>query len=129
MSLRLRLILLIVALVALVAVTLSALHLNTLLRSLSEGATKQSELASQQVSSFLSDHVNQHYKDRATPSTMEETRAVWRGIVATDPDIATMLEKMMALSNSLVEINVADEHRTVLVSSNPQRNGSQLAKL
>jgi signal transduction histidine kinase len=129
MSLRLRLILLIVALVALVAVTLSALHLDTLLRSLSDDAAKQSELASQQVSSFLSDHVNQHYKDRATPSTMQETRTVWRDIVATDPDIATMLEKMMALSHSLVEINVADENRTVLVSSNPQRAGTPLAKL
>lgn len=129
MSLRLRLILLIVALVALVAVTLSALHLDTLLRSLSGDAAKQSELASQQVSSFLSDHVNQHYKDRATPATMEETRAVWRDIVATDPDIANMLEKMMALSHSLVEINVADEGHTVLVSSNPQRAGTPLAKL
>jgi signal transduction histidine kinase len=129
MSLRLRLILLIVALVALVAVTLSALHLDTLLRSLSEDAAKQSELASQQVSSFLSDHVNQHYKDRATPATMEETRAVWRDIVSTDPDIANMLEKMMALSHSLVEINVADEHHAVLVSSNPQRVGMPIVKM
>jgi signal transduction histidine kinase len=129
MSLRLRLILLIVALVALVAVALSALHLDTLLRSLSEDAAKQSELASQQVSSFLSDHVNQHYKDRATPSTMEQTRAVWRDIVATDPDIATMLEKMMALSHSLVEINVSDQDQIVLVSSNPQRAGTKLDRL
>ena len=129
MSLRLRLILLIVTLVALVAVSLSALHLDTLLRSLSNDAAKQSELASQQVSSFLSDHVNQHYKDRATPATMEETRAVWRDIVATDQDIANMLEKMMALSHSLVEINVADEGRTILVSSDPQRAGTPLAKL
>jgi signal transduction histidine kinase len=129
MSLRLRLILLIVALVALVAVTLSALHLDTLLRSLSDDAAKQSELASQQVSSFLSDHVNQHYKDRATPATMEETHEVWRDIVATDQDIADMLEKMMALSHSLVEINVAGEDHKVLVSSNPQRNGTPLVKL
>jgi signal transduction histidine kinase len=129
MSLRLRLILLIVALVALVAVALSGLHLDTLLRSLSDDAAKQSELASQQVSSFLSDHVNQHFKDRATPSTTEETHAVWRDIVATDPDIATMLEKMMALSHSLVEINVADQDQIVLVSSNPQRAGTPLVRL
>ncbi len=129
MSLRFRLILLIVALMGLVAVALSALHLDTLIRSLSADAAKQSELASQQVSSFLSDHVNQHYKERATPQNMEETRAVWRDIVATDPDIATMLEKMMALSHSLVEINVADEHKSVLASSNPLRVGSPLALL
>ena len=60
---------------------------------------------------------------------MEETRAVWRDIVATDQDIAHMLEKMMALSHSLVEINVADGGHTVLVSSNPQRAGTPLAKL
>jgi signal transduction histidine kinase len=60
---------------------------------------------------------------------MEETRAVWRDIVATDQDIANMLEKMMALSHSLVEINVADENHMILVSSNPQRAGTPLAKL
>jgi signal transduction histidine kinase len=129
MSLRLQLMLLIGALVALAAVSLLALQLATLADSLGADAVKQSQLAGQQASSFLTDHVNQASKDRATPATIDETRAMWREIVATDPDIATRLEKMMALSRSLLEINVADSQRIVLVSSNPARAGSPLGAL
>jgi signal transduction histidine kinase len=121
--------LLIGALVALAALSLLALQLVTLADSLGSDAVKQSQLAGQQASSFLSDHVNQHSKDRATPSTEDETRAVWREIVATDSDIPITLERMMAFSRSLLEINVADQQRKILTSSNPARVDSTMAAL
>src|SRR5215472_11233654 len=129
MPLRLKLMLGIGTLVALAAVSLLGLQLVTLADSLGSDAVKQSQLAGQQASSFLSDHVNQHSKDRATPSTEEETRAVWRDIVATDPDIPITLERMMALSRSLLEINIADEQKKILTSSNPARVGMPMATL
>jgi signal transduction histidine kinase len=129
MSLRFRLILQIVALQAILAVGFSAFQLRLLLSTLTEDAADRASLASQQAKTFLIDHIDQHSKDRATPATLEDTRAMWKEIVATDPDISSMLEKMMALSHSLVEINVADENRTILVSSSPSRTGSPMQKL
>jgi signal transduction histidine kinase len=129
MSLRVRLVLLIVALVALVAVALSALHLNSLVNSLSAEALERSELASQQVNAFIIDRVNRHADEYETPADLEETKAQWNEIVAGDRDISSMLEKTMALSPAIIEINIAGQGGEVLASSNPSRIGTPLAPL
>ena len=58
MSLRLRLILLTVALVTVVVLILSGLYLNSLVDSLSATALDRAQLASQQVNAFLNDRIN-----------------------------------------------------------------------
>jgi signal transduction histidine kinase len=126
MSLRVRLVLLTVTLVALVAVALSALHLETLVNTLSADAFERSERATQEVSSFLIDHINQHAGEyQAAP----DPRALWYMMVSSDPDITSMLQKTMALAPSIVEINVADENRRILASSSGRRVGAVLAQL
>jgi signal transduction histidine kinase len=125
MSLRIRLVILIVLVVALVSAALSALYLNRLVNSLSAAAIERSELASQQVNAFVVDHLNRHTNDThasETPSVEEQ----WTDVVSSDPDIAAMLERTMALSPALVEINVADANGKVLASSNPSRAGSPM---
>jgi len=124
--LRVRLVLLTVTLVALVAVALSALHLKTLVDTLSAYALERSEHATQEVSSFLIDHLNQHSKEY---ETSQGPKAVWYTIVSSDPDIASMLQKTMALAPSLVEINVAGEDRRILASSSGRRVGEMLPQL
>src|SRR2546422_697522 len=69
MSLRLRLILLIVALVTVVVLVLSGLYLNSLVDSLSAGALERSELASQQVNAFITDHINRHSLEYSNPNS------------------------------------------------------------
>lgn len=128
MSLRVRLVLLIVAVVTLVALALSALHLDNLVNSLSDDALERSKLASQQVQAFIIDHINQH-SDEFETTSLDETKAVWNQIVTTDRDIAVMLEKMMALSPAIVEINVAGQTGQILASSNPSRLDSAPASL
>jgi signal transduction histidine kinase len=131
MSLRVRLILLIVALVGFVAVALSALHLNSLVNSLAAAAIERSQLASQQVSSFLIDHINQQSEDYGAPTTLDETKSLWYGIISSDREISNMLERSMANSTSIVdivEINVAGETGQILASSNPDRVGSTLTR-
>ncbi len=123
---RVRLVLLTVTLVALVAVALSALHLETLVNTLSAGALERSEHATQEVNSFLIDHLNQHAKEY---ETSQGPKAVWYTIVSSDPDIASMLQKTMALAPSLVEINVAGEDRRILASSSGRRVGEMLPQL
>jgi signal transduction histidine kinase len=129
MSLRVRLILLTVTLVTLVAFVLSALYLNSLVNTLSANALERSELTSQQVNAFLIDHINQHSGEFVTPANVADTKAIWHKIVETDADISSMLERTMALSPALVEINIAGEDGRILTSSNPQRVGTPLSRL
>lgn len=129
MSLRFRLVVLTVVLVTLAALVLSGLYLNSLVNTLSANALERGELASQQVNTFLIDHIRQHSGDYKAPATLEETKAMWRTIAHTDRDVSTMLERTMALSPALVEINVAGEDGSVVASSNPARSGGPLPGL
>jgi signal transduction histidine kinase len=128
-SLRIRLVLLIVALVTLVTVALSGLYLDRLVNSLWAAAFERSELASQQVNAFIVDHINQHAQEYFAPTGVEQTKALWRDIVLNDRDISNTLERTMALSPSIVEINVAGQSGEILASSNPSRAGMPLAPL
>lgn len=129
MSLRVRLTLLIVALVALVAVALSALYLNNLVNSLSAEAIERSRVASQQISAFLIDHFNAQSENYEAPANVEDTKGLWYEIVSSDRDVNAMLVKVMAPFPSIVEINVASEDGRILASSNEQRIGSTLTRL
>jgi hypothetical protein len=113
MSLRLRLILLIVALVTVVVLVLSGLYLNSLVDSLSAGALERSVLASQQVNAFITDRINRRSLEHPPAATdpaaagpeapaMERTKSLWREIVSTDQDISAFLVRTMALSPALV---------------------------
>jgi len=129
MSLRLRLILLTVALVTVVVTVLSGLYLTSLINSLSATALDRAQLASQQVNAYINDRINRMSLAEPPPTDLAETERQWRDIVANDPDIATMLFRTMALSAALLEINVAGQDGLVLASSNPSRVGKPLARL
>ncbi len=128
MSLRVRLVILIVLVVTLVSAALSTLYLDRLVNSLSADAYERSVLASQQVNAFIIDRINSTGTTLPIPDS-ERAEAVWTATVASDKDIAAMLERTMALSPALVEINVTDATGTVLTSSNPSRNGMTAAAL
>ena len=127
MSLRVRLVLLIVAMVAIVGIALSALQLDNLVDSLSSNAIFLSSLASQETYSLLLDRLDQRAEDYAAAKTEEEFRALAYQIVAADQDIQTMLVKTMAVSpDYIVEIDVAGSTREILASSNPKRVGATM---
>ena len=129
MSLRIRLVVLIVALVSLVAIALAGLYLQTLLNTLSAGAIQFSQFASQQIGAFLIGRINQHSGDYEAPRTSEEALTLAYKIVKDDPDVTTMLINTMAQSDFIVEINVAEASGQILSSSNPARLGSMLTPL
>jgi signal transduction histidine kinase len=129
MSLRLRLILLTVALVTVVVLVLSGLYLNSLVDSLSATALDRAELASQQVNAYINDHINSHSLEHPAPADLDETKTLWREIVSNDPDVSAMLFRTMALSAALLEINVAGQDGAILASSNPSRVGQGLVRL
>jgi signal transduction histidine kinase len=128
MSLRVRLVLLTVTLVALVAVALSVLHLETLVNTLSEDAFDRSQRASQEVSSFIVDHIKRHAADYPTFGRLVSAKDLSYYIVYNDRDIATMLEKKMGLSSSLIEINIAGDDGQILASSSERRVGATITQ-
>jgi signal transduction histidine kinase len=118
MSLRVRLVLLILVVVALAAVALSAVELETLVDLLTTDAIAYSRLTGQQVSVLLLDHIELYSESNPTPQSVEETKALWNQIVADDLQLHQLLVKM-ASSGSLSDINVAGETGIILASSHP----------
>jgi signal transduction histidine kinase len=118
MSLRVRLVLLILVVVALAVVALSLVELGTLVDLLTTDAIQYSNLTGQQVSALLQDHVERYSETFPTPQSVEEVKALWNQIVSDDAQLRRLLVKMMASSSSLLEINVAGETGMILASSN-----------
>ncbi len=129
MSLRVRLILSIAAVVLILAIALSILHLDTLANSLSKDAFDRANLAGQQVKSFVDNFVNQSSVQYETPSNREELIELWDRLIATDPQISGRLLEIMAPSPAMLEINVANQGGAVIASSNPSRISMPLPKL
>jgi signal transduction histidine kinase len=128
MSLRVRLVLLTLTLVALVAVALSALHLDTLVNTLSMDAFDRSQRASEEVSSFLIEHLKAHTAEYPAFSRVVSAKELWYYIVSSDLDVARMLKNKVAHSSSLIEINVADENGQILASSTERRIGASITQ-
>lgn len=126
MSLRVRLLLLILALVTLSILALSAVHLETLINSLSADAAARADYAGNQVSTFVREHLSQHLPGYPPQQTLEQTKNVWSDIVVTDADIALFLEGTTAQSRALLAINVGGSNGLVLVSSTPENTGRPL---
>jgi signal transduction histidine kinase len=118
MSLRVRLVLLILVVVALAAVALSAVELETLVNLLTSDAIQYSYLTGQQVSALLLDHIELYSDSNPTPQSVQEIKDLWNQIVSDDVQLRGLLVKMMASSSSLLEINVAGETGIILASSN-----------
>jgi signal transduction histidine kinase len=128
MSLRIRLVILIVLVVTVVSFALSALYLDSLVNSLSTEAIERSSQASQQLNAFVLDRLNRHSPAvQPQPPDPESAKADWTAVVSSDPDITSMLERTMAISPALLEINIADSGGKILASSNPSRIGSDLS--
>src|SRR6478672_672020 len=116
MSLRVRLVLLILVVVALAAVLFSAVELETLVDLLTSDAIDYSCLTGQQVSVALLDHIALYSESNPTPRSIDETKALWNQIVSDDAQLHQLLVKM-ASSGSLLDINVAGETGIILASS------------
>src|SRR4029079_2167318 len=128
MSLRVRLVLLILVVVALAAVTLSAVQLETLVNLLTSDAIERSNLTGDQVSALLRDHVERDSGDYPAPQDLAEIKALWNAIVANDSGFHRLLTQMMASPGSLLEINIAGENGMILASSNPPVIGAPLQR-
>jgi signal transduction histidine kinase len=121
MTLRARLLVLMLSMVAMVALTLIALNLDSLAVASLDFAISSSDFAGQAVHSSI---IRLLSDSPPTPFTLAETKRFWSEEVTQDLNLANLLERTMAQSRSIVEINVVGEDGSIVASSNPQRLGS-----
>jgi PAS domain S-box-containing protein len=120
LSLKARLLLLMIAMVLTIAVTLTAVQLNGLVQTWLEGARDRAEFAGQQVKTLVLQRVAE--QSAAKPgATIGEAKRLWYDIVRRDQDLQFLLQKTLAQSRTIVEISVAGEDGKVIQSSNPAR--------
>ena len=123
MTLRTRLLALTVSMVAIVALTLIALNVNSLVMASFDSAIGSSEMAGRQIQSVIMRRLSS-----ALPAGTGflDTKRTWNQMVMADKDLAALLEQTMAQSRSIVEIDVANEEGVILASSNPRKPGVPL---
>lgn len=130
MSLKTRLLVLIVLLVTVIVTILSAVHLNTVVENWSSGVMERSELVAQQVKSLVLARVMESSAVvDPPPATLEESKQLWTRIVSGDPFLQQLIQNSMSNSKMIVEIDVASEFDEILVSSTPSRRGTIMRKL
>ncbi|MGA3095574.1 MAG: ATP-binding protein [Bryobacteraceae bacterium] len=129
MTLRTRLLSLTLSMVAVVALTLVGLNLNSLVATWLDVALERSETAGRQVQSFMLRRIEARAAQaqaQGAPGMPAEAKRVWSRIVAEDADLSALLEQTMAQSRSIVEIDVAGEDGIILASSSPARRGAAM---
>ncbi|MCC6395139.1 MAG: PAS domain-containing protein [Bryobacterales bacterium] len=130
MSLRTRLLVLIVLLVTVIVTLLSAMNLDSLVKNWSTGVMERSELVARQVKSVVLARIGERLAQVIPPPrTLEENKLLWTRIVSNDQELEELIRATMTNASMIVEINVSGELGEILVTSNPSRKGKIIRNL
>ena len=121
MTLRARLLWLSLSTVAIVVVALMAMHVNSLIDVWLDQSIERSDVAAQQMQSFLLKRIEQRSAGQPPPASLEEAKRMWSAILRDDAELPLILQQTLVQSRSIVEIVVAGENGIVLASSNADR--------
>ncbi len=125
MSLKLRLLVTMVALVVVTAIVLSAMHLNTVTTTWLAHVNERSNTTAQFVKRWVMYRVNESPPLPLNASS-DDIRSGYRDALAADEEFPVMLAGLLAQTRSIVEISVADEHSRILASTNRARVGAKM---
>ena len=126
MSLKSRLLALLVSTLLLIALAISAVDLNGLVATFLDSAHDRVEFTAQQVKTVLLQRLNEASGSQPIAS-VAEARSFWLEFVSSDPQLPALLERTMAPSKVIVEISIARDDGTILASSNPSLTGRRMA--
>jgi PAS domain S-box-containing protein len=130
MSLKTRLLVLIVLLVTVIVTSLSALHLSSLVENWSNGVLDRSELVAQQIKSLIFARVESPSASQGQNlRTFDDRKALWTRIVSEDQELQQLVESTVSNGKMTLEIAVTDELGGILVSSTAGRKGKMMRKL
>jgi hypothetical protein len=125
MSLKARLMTLIVLLVTIIVTVLSAVHLNSLVRNWTDSVKERSDMVAQQVKRLLQARIQEKSAEiYPPPSNLEEIKKAWTQIVAEDRQLIDIIRDTMLAAKTIIEVSVADEFNEIVVSSDPTKIGT-----
>jgi PAS domain S-box-containing protein len=128
MSIKARLRIAIVALVALVVIGMSMLYLYDFTSMTFTGAAERADFIAKDVKGNLADHLQRETDARGLkPASLQEWKQVWTDIIRTDPNVTAMLKRTLGDSNLVADILVTDESGDILAASGPAIPGVKLA--
>lgn len=123
MSLRARVMLMTVGLVAAVALTLILVEIHTLISVSLQHSNDRARMTAQFVKRYVLDRAQQRSRETGQIISLEERIAEWQQTVRTDAELPDLLASTLAQTRAIVEISVADGRGIILASSNPSRTG------
>ena len=127
MSIKARLRIAIVALVALVVIGMSALYLYDFIRLTFTEARERADFIAKDVKGNLADHVQHETAVRGLkPITLDEWKQAWTDIIRSDPNVTEMLKRTLGDSKLVAAILVTDDKGQVLAASGPATPGTKL---
>lgn len=126
MSLKARLRVSIVAFVTIVVVAISIIYLYNFTQMAFQAAAQRASLVADQVKDYVIERIAQESAARDFhPTTIEESEAVWAGIMRTDPQISGMLKRTLGNADVVANIVIVDSGGLVLAASNSYLIGTQ----
>jgi PAS domain S-box-containing protein len=130
MSIKARLRIAIVALVALVVIAMSALYLYDFTFMTFTGAAERAESIAKDVKGNLADHLQHETEARGLkPVSLDEWKQAWTEIIRSDPSVTAMLKRTLGDSKLVADILVTDDQGQVLAASGPATPGMKLAPI
>lgn len=123
MSLRARVMLMTVGLVAAVALTLILVELHNLISISLQHASDRAHMTAQFVKRYVLDRAQQLTRASKQIASLDEHILEWQLALRSDPELPELLASTLAQTRAIVEISVADGRGIILASSNPARTG------
>ena len=123
MSLRTRLRIAIITLVALVVTGLSSLYLLDFTHAAFKNTSDRARLIADDVKGYVLDRFDQALRQQ--PASLDEYKKAWTEIVKTDPLIANMLQRTRATAYTVGNVAIAGEDGTILAASDPSTIGGK----
>ena len=127
MSVQNRLRFSIIALVVIIVVALSVLHVRSVVEARFEDSFNLASIGAMQVESFILQIVDEQTARRdPPPATLDAVKGVWTEIVEQDAGLAVLLQKLTGNSPTMVEVLVSGAGDRVLSASIPSRKGQKV---
>jgi PAS domain S-box-containing protein len=128
MSIKARLRIAIVALVALVVIGMSMLYLYDFTGMTFTGAAERADFIAKDVRGNLADHLQRETAARGLkPVSLDEWKQAWTDIIRSDPNVTAMLNRTLGDSKLVAAILVTDDRGQILAASPPATPGAQPA--
>jgi signal transduction histidine kinase len=125
MSLKARLSLLIIGLVALAVLALTALELNSLGSAWLQHAAERSQTTAQVIKKYVQERTSDIPLPSPTPP-VDEIQQIWTRALGQDVALREMMATALAQTRSIVEIAISNESGRIIASTNPTRVGAEM---